>query len=90
MLFDREGQTIIISPFNNFMAASFWQDSISGGRLCAGTMGGVRHVPPLYKQTFMIVFGSSINKVNIKVKMFLSLAIFLDWLLSLKQFFTDV
>ncbi|CAL1533037.1 unnamed protein product [Lymnaea stagnalis] len=44
-VFDRQGNAMVISTYNNFMAASQWQDQASG-TLNYGIMGGVDSLPP--------------------------------------------
>ena len=39
-IFDRDGRTIVLSPFNNFMSASFLHDQPYGGNFYGGIMGG--------------------------------------------------
>ncbi|XP_059154794.1 uncharacterized protein LOC131940186 isoform X2 [Physella acuta] len=43
-LFDKTGHALVISTYNNFMAASLWQDK-GAGLLNWGVMGGVDSIP---------------------------------------------
>ena len=72
MFFDIAGQTIILSPFKNFMTSSLWQDSIVGGNIYGGIMGGIIHIPPLYQQSFVLFYAATINKVNREYRIYFS------------------
>lgn len=61
-LFDRDGRTIVLSPFNNFMSASFLHDSNQGGNFYGGIMGGVSTIPAGYHQDFIMYYDQGINK----------------------------
>ncbi|RUS92229.1 hypothetical protein EGW08_000082, partial [Elysia chlorotica] len=45
VIFDQKGHALVLSPFNNFMAASVWQDD-HAPLLDWGIMGGVDSLPP--------------------------------------------
>ncbi len=63
LLFDMHGNVIIISSFNNFMAASFSHDDKSGV-IGWGIMGDVDRVPQGYNLETIMFYGSEgINKV---------------------------
>ena len=49
------------------MTSSLWQDSVTGGNLYSGVMGGVENIPPHHRQTLSISYGPSINKVHMNV-----------------------
>ncbi|XP_053380271.1 uncharacterized protein LOC123527425 [Mercenaria mercenaria] len=61
-LFDQDGRTLVISPFNNFMSASFLHDQNKGGNYYGGIMGGVSTIPAKYHQDFIMYYGKGINK----------------------------
>lgn len=46
------------------MTASFWHEGHPGGRVNFGVMGGAKTIPANYRQRFILVAASSINKVN--------------------------
>lgn len=60
-LFDAEGFTMIITPLDNFMAASFWHKD---GTVNWGIMGGVDSVPANFEYSTLLYAGSGINEVN--------------------------
>ncbi|XP_052789947.1 uncharacterized protein LOC128224213 isoform X2 [Mya arenaria] len=61
-LFDSDGRTLVLSPFNNFMSASFLHDAGIGGNYYGGIMGGVSSVPMGYTQEFILYYDTGINK----------------------------
>jgi hypothetical protein len=40
-IFDKFGNTVVISPLDNYMSSSFWHENNPGGRVNWGVMGGV-------------------------------------------------
>nr|XP_022320745.1 uncharacterized protein LOC111122983 [Crassostrea virginica] len=62
ILFDKDGNTLIISPLTEFMAASNWQDKESGGNVYWGVMGGVDEVPYHYTYMTIVYYAKGINK----------------------------
>nr|KAG5710636.1 hypothetical protein BaRGS_013282 [Batillaria attramentaria] len=61
-LFDGSGDTLVISPASQFMAASHWHES-EASRLAYGIMGGVDTVSPNYNMEFIVYYSSQgINK----------------------------
>ena len=66
VIFDSDGNTILMSPFDSFMSASFWHEKVpptAGGRINWGVMGGVKSIYD-HKQSFILVAADSINKVS--------------------------
>ncbi len=65
LLFDHSGNTIIISPFNNFMAASASYDQGGTGTTVSwGVMGMARHIPQDFVYWTAVMYSSEgINKV---------------------------
>lgn len=60
-IFDKYGNTVVISPLDNYMSSSFWHENNPGGRVNWGVMGGVKSIPANYKQRFILIAASSIN-----------------------------
>ncbi|KAH3797073.1 uncharacterized protein LOC127837128 [Dreissena polymorpha] len=58
-IFDKDGNTLVFSPFNSFMAASFLH---ADGNYYGGVMGGVSEIPAGYNQDFILYYASGINK----------------------------
>lgn len=64
-LFNTAGDTLIMSTFTEFMAASLWHDSLSK-TLRWGIMGKVYKVPPGFGTDTILYFTPrGINKVDI-------------------------
>ena len=63
-LFNMAGKTVVISPYNNFMAASLWHSGKPGGHVAWGIMGGVNEIPANFSYSTLLVFDSGINMVN--------------------------
>lgn len=63
-IFDEMGNTVIISPLDNFMSSSFWHEDHPGGRINFGVMGGAKSIPANYRQRFILLASSSINQVR--------------------------
>ncbi|VDI03427.1 Hypothetical predicted protein [Mytilus galloprovincialis] len=61
-IFDEMGNTVIISPLDNFMSSSFWHEDHPGGRINFGVMGGAKSIPANYRQRFILLASSSINQ----------------------------
>ncbi|KAK3087626.1 hypothetical protein FSP39_008570, partial [Pinctada imbricata] len=59
-IFDHEGNTIIISPFSEFMVAS--QRFKPGDSIGWGIMGGVKEVPKGYQYDTILYYSDGINK----------------------------
>jgi hypothetical protein len=64
VIFDKEANTLIISPLTEFMAASSWHEGDSGGNIYWGIMGGVDEVPYHYTYKTMVYYAKGINKVK--------------------------
>ena len=64
-VFDGSGDTLIISPASNFMAASNWHEQEGDkNRLVYGIMGGVDEVPVGTVVEFIVYYSSQgVNKV---------------------------
>jgi hypothetical protein len=63
VLFNEEGDTLVISPMSNFMSASMEHNIFIGGSLSFGVMGGVNTIPENYSVDFIVYYGSEgINK----------------------------
>ena len=62
-LFNKAGKTIVISPYNNYMAASVWHANKPGGHVAWGIMGGVDEIPQKFSYSTLLVFSGGINKV---------------------------
>ncbi|XP_062593083.1 uncharacterized protein LOC134254572 [Saccostrea cucullata] len=60
-LFDEEGNTVIISPFSQFMASSITHPDIDNS-VGWGVMGGVQMVPPNYQYDTILYYAKGINK----------------------------
>ena len=64
VLFDEAGNVLIVSPFNEFMAASYWHHT-QEKTINWGIMGGVNDVPAGFSYSTMIYHGTEgINKVR--------------------------
>lgn len=63
-VFDTAGNTILISPSDNFMAISMWHDQAPGGTVNWGVMGGVDQIPAGYSVRVVAVAASGINQVG--------------------------
>lgn len=62
-IFDQEGNTVIISPFSQFMAASVTHPDFDKS-VGWGVMGGVQKVPPNYQYDTILYYAKGINKVH--------------------------
>eukprot|EP00105_Crassostrea_gigas_P014913 XP_011431749.1 PREDICTED: uncharacterized protein LOC105331316 [Crassostrea gigas] len=62
-IFDQEGNTVIISPFSQFMAASVTHPDLDNS-VGWGVMGGVQKVPPNYQYDTILYYAKGINKVH--------------------------
>lgn len=60
-IFDSYGNTVIISPLENYMSADFWHEDHPGGRVNWGVKGGVKSIPA-YRQRFILLAADSINQ----------------------------
>lgn len=60
-IFDQEGNTVIISPFSQFMAASVTHPDFDNS-VGWGVMGGVQKVPPNYQYDTILYYAKGINK----------------------------
>lgn len=63
-VFDSDGNTILISPSDNFMAISMWHDQSPGGTVNWGVMGGVDQIPAGYSVRVVAVAAPGINQVG--------------------------
>ena len=70
-MFNRDGNTVVLSPYNNFMAASAWHIGKPGGHVCWGIMGGVNEIPANFSYSTMLVYDDGVNQVII-VKSFIN------------------
>ena len=66
-LFNEAGKAVVISPYNNFMAASLWHDGRPGGDIAWGIMGGVNEIPANFTYSTLLVFSNGINEVQFHV-----------------------
>lgn len=65
VLFDDNGDTLVISSMSNFMSASMQYNAINGGYVNFGVMGGATSIPANYTVDFIVYYsGSGINQVN--------------------------
>ncbi|KAL3872440.1 hypothetical protein ACJMK2_040366, partial [Sinanodonta woodiana] len=62
-ILDNNGNTLVISPLDNFMSASSWHREKPGGHVCWGIMGGVNSIPSGFIYQTIIVYDNGINKV---------------------------
>uniref|UniRef100_K1PIP2 Uncharacterized protein n=1 Tax=Magallana gigas TaxID=29159 RepID=K1PIP2_MAGGI len=62
-IFDQEGNTVIISPFSQFMAASVTHPDLDNS-VGWGVMGGVQKVPPNYQYDTILYYAKGINKFD--------------------------
>lgn len=65
-IFDRDGNTVIIAPFSQFMASSVTHPDFDKS-VGWGVMGGVKLVPPGYQCDTILYYAKGINKVYINV-----------------------
>lgn len=66
VLFDPNGQTIILSAMSNFMAASMEYTTQMGGSMFFGVMGSATSIPADYQVDFILYYSDhGINKVCI-------------------------
>lgn len=63
-VFDSDGNTVLISPSDNFMAISMWHDQSPGGTVNWGVMGGVDQIPAGYSVRVVAVAAPGINQVG--------------------------
>ena len=61
-IFNTVGKAVVISPYNNFMAASLWHDSREGGHVAWGIMSGVNELPKELSYSTVLMFGPGINQ----------------------------
>jgi hypothetical protein len=67
VLFNPNGDTIIISAMSQFMAASMQHNKYVGGNLNYGIMSGVNEIPANYSLDFIVFYSDKgINKVHSK------------------------
>jgi hypothetical protein len=65
VVYDEFGKVLVISSFNQFMAASYEHDVLSK-TVSWGIMGKVDEVPPGFTYSTIVVYGSEgFNKVNV-------------------------
>ncbi|XP_048777200.2 uncharacterized protein LOC125681238 isoform X4 [Ostrea edulis] len=62
VIFDKEANTLIISPLTEFMTVSNWHEGGVGGNIYWGIMGGVNEVPYHYTCMTMVYYTKGINK----------------------------
>lgn len=64
LLFNPQGDTIIISQMSQFMATSMQHENHAGGYLNYGIMGGVDSIPQNFTADFLVYYSDKgINKV---------------------------
>ena len=68
-IFNRAGKAVVISPYNNFMAASAWHINKPGGHMCWGIMGGVNEIPANFSYSTLLVYDGGINQVCLSFHM---------------------
>ena len=73
-LFNEAGKAAVISPYNNFMAASLWHQGEQGGKLAWGIMGGVNDIPANFTYSTLLVFHDGINQVCTNIRVSLSVS----------------
>ncbi|KAK3600159.1 hypothetical protein CHS0354_012282, partial [Potamilus streckersoni] len=62
VLFNQNADTLIISPFSQFMASSLWHDGLYGGSVYWGIMGDVESVPPNFQYDTIVYYANGISK----------------------------
>lgn len=72
-VFDSDGNTVLISPSDNFMAISMWHDQSPGGTVNWGVMGGVDQIPAGYSVRVVAVAAPGINQAFSEYGRFLEL-----------------
>ncbi|KAL4219038.1 hypothetical protein ACF0H5_021621 [Mactra antiquata] len=60
-LFNKKGKAVVISPYDNYMSASLWQD-LNRRQLVWGIMGGVNDIPANFTYRTILQYGDSINQ----------------------------
>ena len=63
-IFNKEGKAIVISPYDNFMAASLWHNGPEGGAISWGIMGGVNEIPTHFTYSTLLLYDDGINNVS--------------------------
>ncbi|XP_078674668.1 uncharacterized protein LOC144912809 [Branchiostoma floridae x Branchiostoma belcheri] len=65
-VFDQDLNTVVLSPFSEFMAASVWHNGTgeaeSGGEVNYGIMGQVDNIPPDFDYQTILYYGKGINQ----------------------------
>ena len=66
-LFDRQGHSLIISAYSQFMAASIQHHGLVGGSISWGIMGSVTQIPSEYSYATVMYYGpNGINEVKVE------------------------
>lgn len=60
-LFNKAGKAVVISPYDNFMAASLWHSEPEGGVISWGIMGGVNEIPANFSYNTLLMYYDGIN-----------------------------
>ena len=64
VLFNDNGQAMLIVPLDNYMSASMCHDGKPGGHLAWGIMGGVNEIPANHVVRTGLFYSESINEVS--------------------------
>ncbi|CAH1277104.1 Hypp9481 [Branchiostoma lanceolatum] len=66
VVFDRNLNTVVLSPFSEFMAASVWHNGTGsggyGGEVNYGIMGDVENIPPNFDYQTILYYDKGINQ----------------------------
>ena len=67
ILFQSNGESLILSPMSNFMSASMEYVPLKGGYINFGVMGAAEFIPKDYEVDFIVYFsGNGVNQVRKK------------------------
>lgn len=67
VIFDEEGNMLIIFFFFEFMVVLNWQDREVGGNIYWGLMGGINEVLYYYIYMMIVCYVKGINKVGVQI-----------------------
>lgn len=67
VIFDEEGNMLIIFFFFEFMVVLNWQDREVGGNIYWGLMGGIDEVLYYYIYMMIVCYVKGINKVGVQI-----------------------
>ena len=80
ILFNTNGDTLIISQMSEFMVTSLYHNKYLGGSLNYGIMGGIDQIPTNFTVDFLVYYSDKgINKVFV---FFSIIYIFLNYILN--------